>query len=172
MSSESATVKGLGEFEKKSQLHDGADDKLGSDSFDVANGDDALRFVGVEAKEHFRKEYDRKLQRKLVFKHVISYKIVYLLLGALAIVIGIVVLILLPDSPVHAHMLTREERIAVLERKTIKKEKIREAHTDVRTWMIVLSTVLTSIPNGASSNFSNIIIKTLGYTHVAQRIAL
>ena len=107
-----------------------------------------------------------------------SYKILYLLLGGLAIVVGIIVLIGLPDSPVHAHMLSREERIAALERvrndqggtesKAIKKEQIREALTDIRTWLIVLSTMLStcvvttlvtrltrlaaSIPNGALSN--------------------
>lgn len=75
-------------------------------------------------------------------------------------------------------MLSREERIASLERvrndqggtenKTIKKEQIKEALGDIRTWLIVLSTVLSmcvvmtpatrlthlvaSIPNGALSN--------------------
>lgn len=86
-------------------------------------------------------------------KAIPTYKIVYLLLGALAIVVGIIVLIWLPDSPVHASMLSREERIAALERvrndqggtenKTIKKEQIKEALTDIRTWLIVLSTVLS-----------------------------
>ncbi|KAN0097369.1 Major facilitator superfamily domain containing protein [Tylopilus felleus] len=94
-------------------------------------------------------------------KAIPTYKIIYLLLGGLAIVVGIIVLIGLPDSP---------ERIATLERvrndqggtenKTIKMEQIKEALTD----MIVLSTVLTSIPNRALSNFSNIIIKSFGYT--------
>ncbi|KAH0840015.1 MFS general substrate transporter [Lanmaoa asiatica] len=86
-------------------------------------------------------------------KAIPTYKIVYLLLGGLAIVVGIVVLIGLPDSPIHARMLSRQERIAALERvrndqggtenKTIKKEQIREALTDIRTWLIVLSTVLS-----------------------------
>lgn len=86
-------------------------------------------------------------------KSIPTYKIVYLLLGGLAIVIGIIVLIWLPDSPVHARMLSREERIAALERvrndqggtenKTIKKEQIKEALTDIRTWLMVLSTVLS-----------------------------
>ena len=44
------------------------------------------------------------------------YKIIYLLLGALAIVVGLCVLIWLPDSPVHARVLSKEERVAVLER--------------------------------------------------------
>jgi MFS family permease len=104
------------------------------------------------------------------------YKIIYILLGGLAIVIGIVVLIWLPDSPVNASILTREERIAALERvrndqggtenKKFKKDQVIEALTDPRTWLIVLSTILTSIPNGALSNFSNIIIKSFGYTCV------
>ncbi|TFK73171.1 MFS general substrate transporter [Pluteus cervinus] len=102
------------------------------------------------------------------------YKIIYILLGGLAILVGICVLIWLPDSPVHARFLTQEERIAALERvrddqggtknKTFKKYQMIEAFTDIRTWFIVLSTFLISIPNGALSNFSNLVIKSFGYT--------
>ncbi|EJT96987.1 MFS general substrate transporter [Dacryopinax primogenitus] len=102
------------------------------------------------------------------------WKIIYLLLGGLAIVVGIVVLLFLPDSPVTARFLTEEERIAALERvrddqggthnKTFKRYQVWEAVLDPRTWCIVLVTMLTSIPNGALSNFSNIIIKSFGYT--------
>ncbi|KZT61147.1 MFS general substrate transporter [Calocera cornea HHB12733] len=102
------------------------------------------------------------------------WKIIYLLLGALAIIVGFVVLLFLPDSPVTARFLTEEERIAALERvrddqggthnKTFKPYQILEAARDPRTWCIVLVTMLTSIPNGALSNFSNIIIKNFGYT--------
>ncbi|KZV75412.1 MFS general substrate transporter [Peniophora sp. CONT] len=105
---------------------------------------------------------------------IASYKIVYLLLGGLAILVGIVVLLWMPDSPVHAAHLTPEERIAVLERvrddqggtenKKFKREQVIEAVCDVRTWLIALSTMMTSIPNGALSNFSNIVIKSFGYT--------
>lgn len=102
------------------------------------------------------------------------FKIMYILLGGLAIVVGICFLIWMPDSPVHATFLTKEERIAALERvrddqggtenKTLKKYQIVEAFTDSRAWLIVLTTILTSIPNGGLSNFSNIIIKNFGYT--------
>ena len=81
------------------------------------------------------------------------YKIIYLLLGGLAILVGLCVLIWLPDSPVHARVLTMEERIAALERvrddqggtenKKWKKDQIIEALTDVRTWLIALSTILS-----------------------------
>ncbi|KAH7879716.1 MFS general substrate transporter [Lentinula edodes] len=106
--------------------------------------------------------------------HIAPYKIIYVLLGGLAIIVGLSVLIWLPDSPVHAHFLDQEERIAALERvrndqggvanKKIKRKQILEAFTDIRTWLIVLTTMMTSIPNGALSNFSNIIIRNFGYT--------
>lgn len=81
------------------------------------------------------------------------YKIIYLLLGGLAIVVGICVLIWLPDSPVHARVLTKEERIATLERvrddqggmenRKLKREQIIEAVCDVRTWLIVIITAMS-----------------------------
>ncbi|KAF9482470.1 MFS general substrate transporter [Pholiota conissans] len=102
------------------------------------------------------------------------YKIIYILLGGLAILVGVCVIIWLPDSPVHAKFLTKEERIAALERvrddsggtenKHLKKYQVIEAFTDIRTWLIVLTTLLTSIPNGGLSNFSNLIIRNFGYT--------
>ncbi|KAG6872747.1 hypothetical protein C0995_006949 [Termitomyces sp. Mi166 len=74
-------------------------------------------------------------------KRLPPYKIIYVLLGGLAILIGISVLIWLPDSPVHARFLSKEERIAALERvrddqggtenKILKKSQILEAVTDV-----------------------------------------
>jgi hypothetical protein len=63
------------------------------------------------------------------------------------------VLIWLPDSPVNAKMLTKEERIAALERvrndqggtenRKFKKEQVMEAVLDVRTWLVVLTTMLS-----------------------------
>ncbi|KAI0049609.1 MFS general substrate transporter [Auriscalpium vulgare] len=105
---------------------------------------------------------------------IAPYKILYLVLGGLAIIVGICVLIWMPDSPVHAQLLTQEEKIAALERvrndqggtsnRTLKLAQVKEAVLDIRTWLVVLSTMLTSIPNGGLSNFSNQIIKSFGYT--------
>lgn len=88
----------------------------------------------------------------------------------------------MPDSPVHAWFLTPEERIAALERvrddqvgtenHKLKRSRMREAVTDVRTWLVVLLTLvsecqkaillwqdnfltllpLAAIPNGGLSN--------------------
>ena len=84
------------------------------------------------------------------------YKIIYILLGGLAIIVGICVLIWLPDSPVHANMLTPEEKIAALERvrddqggtenKKLKREQVFEALLDIRTWLVILTTLLSALP--------------------------
>ncbi|EIN10706.1 MFS general substrate transporter [Punctularia strigosozonata HHB-11173 SS5] len=107
-------------------------------------------------------------------KALAPYKIIYFLLGGMAIVVGLLVTFFMPDSPIHAPLLTKEERVAALERvredqvgvenKVLKREQVIEALSDPRTWLIVLTTMLTSIPNGGLSNFSNIIIKNFGYT--------
>lgn len=59
----------------------------------------------------------------------------------------------MPDSPVHAPFLSQEERIAALERVRddqggtengkLKKAQVVEALQDVRTWLIVLSTLVS-----------------------------
>ncbi|KAF9068372.1 MFS general substrate transporter [Rhodocollybia butyracea] len=105
--------------------------------------------------------------------HIAPFKIIYVLLGGLAMLVGFAVLLWMPDSPMTARFLTEEERIACLERvrndqggvanKSVKKGQIVEAFTDIRLWLIVLSTLLVNIPNGISS-FSNLVIESFGYT--------
>lgn len=108
--------------------------------------------ICTENKYHWSQIYPELLQGISFYtgKVLAPYKIIYIVLGGLAIVVGICVLIWLPDSPVHAQFLTKEERIAALERvrddqggtenKTLKKYQIFEALTDIRTWLIILTT--------------------------------
>ena len=66
---------------------------------------------------------------------------------------GISVLLFMPDSPGRAHFLSQEERIAAIERirdeqvgtenKRLKKEQVIEALLDIRSWLIVLATLLS-----------------------------
>ena len=80
----------------------------------------------------------------------------------------------LPDSPVKAVRFTEAEKIAALLRvkenqsgtqnARLKKVQVIEALKDVRVWLVALSVMLTSIPNGGISNFSNILLTTFGYT--------
>lgn len=103
-----------------------------------------------------------------------SWRIFYIAIGALTIVMGAVVALLLPDSPVKAKRFTDAEKVAALLRVKdnqsgtqnahLKKEQVWETFRDSRIWLICLSTVLTSIPNGGISNFSSILLTTFGYT--------
>ena len=73
--------------------------------------------------------------------------------GGIALVIGIMTLVWMPDSPLHASFLTERERITVLERirddqggtenKVIKRDQVIEAVTDIRSWLIVLLTIIS-----------------------------
>ncbi|KAI0676837.1 MFS general substrate transporter [Trametes maxima] len=102
------------------------------------------------------------------------FKIIYIMLGAMAVAVGVAVLLWMPDSPANAHFLSKEERVSAIERirdgqcgtenKRLKKDQVIEALLDVRTWLIVLATLLTNIPNGGLANFTNIIVKGFGYT--------
>jgi hypothetical protein len=65
MSSETSAAKNLDEVEKSSQLET-YDEKLGLDSLNTSDGDEALQLVGSQATAQFSEEYNRKLRRKLV----------------------------------------------------------------------------------------------------------
>lgn len=99
------------------------------------------------------------------------YQIIFLLLGVLAILVGICVIVWLPDSPVNARMLTTEERIAALERvrdgqagtenRHLKKDQVIEALADLRTWLIALIVIMCRFTlrfhlggTGANADFS------------------
>lgn len=83
----------------------------------------------------------------------------HFLLGGLAFIVGISVLIWLPDSPATAHFLTPREKLIALERvrdnqtgtrnRTFKWYQAREAFLDVKTWALVLLVFMSCVPNGA-----------------------
>ncbi|ODQ55408.1 MFS general substrate transporter [Saitoella complicata NRRL Y-17804] len=108
--------------------------------------------------------------------HFASWRIFYLALGLFTVACGVLVFIFLPDSPVRAsgrRFSDREKRAALLriadnqsgtQNKKLKVYQMKEALVDVKTWLIFISVMLTSIPNGALSNFNSIIIKSFGFT--------
>jgi MFS transporter, ACS family, allantoate permease len=89
--------------------------------------------------------------------------------SALTVVCGALVALFLPDSPVKARRFTDAEKVAALLRVKdnqsgtqnahLKKEQIWQTLKDGRVWLICLSTLLSSIPNGGISNFSSILRK-------------
>lgn len=87
-----------------------------------------------------------------------SWRIFFLIIGLITILIGFCVFSFLPDSPVKALRFTETERVAALLRvkenlsgtqnATLKKAQVLESLKDVRVWLVFLSVLLTSIPNG------------------------
>ncbi|KAF2222587.1 MFS transporter [Elsinoe ampelina] len=102
-----------------------------------------------------------------------SWRIFFLAIGALTVVVGGIIGLLLPDSPVKAKRFTDAEKVAMLLRvrdnqtgtqnHVLKKSQVFETLRDPRIWLVALATMLSSIPNGGISNFSSILLTTFGY---------
>ncbi|KAI0880796.1 allantoate permease [Annulohypoxylon maeteangense] len=102
-----------------------------------------------------------------------SWQIMFLLFGLITVAIGILTMIFLPDNPMKSR-LTREEKIWAIERlrenqtgienKHFKRYQVWDCFTDPQTWLIVLITITSNIPNGAVSSYQATIIKGFGYT--------
>ncbi|CAK4034370.1 major facilitator superfamily transporter [Lecanosticta acicola] len=112
------------------------------------------------------------------FQHVqlrtfTSWQIMFLIVGLITCVVGVLVVLLLPDNPLSARGLTHEEKVwAVarlrenqtgIENKHIKPAQILECFLDPQTWLLSLVTISSSVPNGAVSSFQATIIKNFGY---------
>jgi sugar phosphate permease len=97
----------------------------------------------------------------------------FLLFGLITILIGILVFLFLPDSPMKSG-LTIDEKIHIIERvranetgvenkqfkwMQFKWMQFKEVIMDGKTWLISLIVITTNIPNGAVSSFSSIIIE-------------
>jgi sugar phosphate permease len=103
-----------------------------------------------------------------------SWKYEFLIIGALCCIWGIVMFVFLPDSPVTAKGLTRDEkRMAVqrlrenqtgVENKHLKWHQVREAFLDVKLYLFFLLGVVCNVPNGGISNFGTLIIQGFGFS--------
>lgn len=93
----------------------------------------------------------------------------YIVFGLAALIVGVAVLLWLPDSPTTAAFLTPRERLIAIERvrdnktgtvtKVFKTSQAIEAVTDIKTYLLLLSVLLLTIPNGGLQNFSNFIVR-------------
>jgi MFS family permease len=93
-----------------------------------------------------------------------SWRIFFLIIGLMTVIFGFLVFTFLPDSPVKAARFTEAEKVAALLRvkenlsgtqnARIKKAQVIESLKDIRVWLVFLSVLLTSIPNGMYFPFS------------------
>jgi MFS family permease len=106
--------------------------------------------------------------------HLPSWKYEFLIIGALCSVWGIVLFFFLPDSPVTAPLLSKQERRWAVERlrenqtgvenKHLKGYQVKEAFKDYKLYLFYALGVVGNIPNGGISNFGTIIIKGFGFS--------
>ncbi|KAI0149369.1 major facilitator superfamily domain-containing protein [Pestalotiopsis sp. NC0098] len=102
-----------------------------------------------------------------------QWKILFLLFGLITVAWSAVVWVFLPDSPMTARFLTPAERETAALRpmkfqrttqtKKWDKGQFIEAITDVKSWWFFLFSFVTCIPNGGTTSFSTLVIKSFGY---------
>ncbi|GMK58121.1 hypothetical protein CspeluHIS016_0501530 [Cutaneotrichosporon spelunceum] len=102
-----------------------------------------------------------------------SWKGLFLFLGGLTVLIGLIFLIVVPDTIDGAFFLSsRDKEVAklrTLENKQNISEKhwkwyqVREALLDPAVWLLCALTVLSYIPNGGITNFYAIIVMGMGF---------
>ena len=102
-----------------------------------------------------------------------GWRIMFLVIGAVNIIAGLLVFTL-PDTPEMANFLTQAEKERIAQRlhddtagvgrKVVRWSSLLEALSDLQTWLLVLLTILTTIPSGVITTFSSILIKDFGYT--------
>ena len=103
-----------------------------------------------------------------------SWRYEFIIIGALCIAWGIVMLLVLPDSPVTAPFLTPSQRKMAVERlrenqtgienKNFKLHQLIEAFTDLKVLFFFMIALLQAIVNGGITNFGTLIVKGFGYT--------
>lgn len=103
-----------------------------------------------------------------------SWQVMFLTFGLITVAVGAAVALVVPDNPMSAGFLTRDEKIWAIERlranrtgvenKHFRAHQARECARDPQTWLIGLVTVASNVPNGAVSSYQATIIKGFGYT--------
>ncbi|PKS11283.1 hypothetical protein jhhlp_003045 [Lomentospora prolificans] len=100
------------------------------------------------------------------------WQYIYLLAGSLTFLFGLFCFIM-PNSPVSAWFLTKEERFAAVERlrhgqtgvrcTKFKTSQLKEAVLDIKIWLVALMMAAAYTMNGAVSGFGPLIVSTFGW---------
>jgi MFS family permease len=103
-----------------------------------------------------------------------GWRIMFIVLGLVNICVAVAVLLFLPDHPKYAKWLSAAEKKLLHSRlladqsgvgeRIFDKKAIPEALKDSQIWLLMLATILFTIPSGVITTFSAILIKGYGYT--------
>ncbi|KAJ4378374.1 hypothetical protein N0V86_006075 [Didymella sp. IMI 355093] len=97
---------------------------------------------------------------------------VFLIFGSASTLMGIVILLFLPDLPSTAKFLTERQRGVAVERVSGNRQGVKNKHFkvyqawqtlyDPKTWILFIMATGAQIPNSALTTFSSMIIKSFG----------
>ncbi|KAJ4988178.1 allantoate permease [Stagonosporopsis vannaccii] len=97
---------------------------------------------------------------------------VFLIFGSASTLMGIVILLFLPDLPTTAKFLTERQRGIAVERVSGNRQGVKNKHFkvyqawqtvyDPKTWILFIMATGAQIPNSALTTFSSMIIKSFG----------
>ncbi|KAG9198511.1 hypothetical protein G6514_009875 [Epicoccum nigrum] len=97
---------------------------------------------------------------------------VFLIFGSVSTVMGIVILLFLPDLPTTAKFLTEKQRGIAVDRVSGNRQGVKNKHFkvyqawqtlyDPKTWILFVMATGAQIPNSALTTFSSMIIKSFG----------
>ncbi|KAJ5209300.1 hypothetical protein N7449_003679 [Penicillium cf. viridicatum] len=106
---------------------------------------------------------------------IAHWKLLFLILGAITSTYGLVLFILLPDSPAKAIFLKPNERAIAVQRTLKNKTGVMDtgvfkwsqavqAIKDPQTWLLVLNSFASNLANGGLTSFTSIITAGFGFT--------
>ncbi|KAH6643452.1 major facilitator superfamily domain-containing protein [Truncatella angustata] len=103
-----------------------------------------------------------------------SWKTMFLVLGLVTMMLGVIVLLFVPDSPMKARYLNNEEKVALLEHIKVNQTGIDSRHfhprqlleglLDLGCWGIFFVIILQSSGSGVVTAYSATILTSFGYT--------
>ncbi|BAE66559.1 unnamed protein product [Aspergillus oryzae RIB40] len=103
-----------------------------------------------------------------------GWRIMFVVIGVVNVVASILVLFVLPENVEKAKFLSQTERDRIAQRlrddqagvgqKVFRWGSVMEAFGDLQSWLLVVLTILITIPSGVITTFSSILIKDFGYT--------
>ncbi|RDL33049.1 Uncharacterized protein BP5553_08488 [Venustampulla echinocandica] len=106
--------------------------------------------------------------------HIWQY--LFLLTGSISMLWSIFAFIYLPDDPMNAKFLNKEQKYHAVRRlaanktgivnKKFKIEQAREAFLDPKTWILFFFNIAINIPNGGLTTFGGLIIAGLGFSGI------
>ncbi|KAF1940193.1 MFS general substrate transporter [Clathrospora elynae] len=97
---------------------------------------------------------------------------VFLIFGSASTLMGIIILLFLPDLPTTANFLSAREQVIAVERVAGNRQGVKNKHFkayqawqtlyDPKTWLLFIMATGAQIPNSALTSFSSLIIKSFG----------